>query len=448
MVLFGFLAYPITTGSPDNAAFQKRINAAGAARRLPFPLLRRGSTRGRHTMAFLVLLCLIVAVKVFKKTSPNGKLTVYIGKRDFAQRGELCDPVEGVVVVDGDYLKGRKVFGQVITTFRYGREEDEVMGLHFYRQLFLAHDQIIPERNQVTQVSDLQQRLLRKLGNSAYSFSFNLPGNAPMSVTLQPGPNDRGRPLGVEYELRVYVAEDDQQKSHKRSTVNMAIRKIQYAPLTQKERQPTTVVCKGFILSPGKVELEVVLDKEIYFNDDKINAKILVSNYSKKTVKNIKILVLQNTEVTLVHGHYSKVVASVDSRESCPILPGASFSKVFHLLPLASENRDRRGIALDGLLKETDACLASSTLNHEDAIGIIISYVLRVQLYLGPMSGDLIADVPFKLAKPEPEDVYPKLQEKRIVDRSKLKKQLTREMSANLVFEDFAWHRQISEDGE
>ncbi|KAH7937780.1 hypothetical protein HPB49_015971 [Dermacentor silvarum] len=399
-------------------------------------------------MAFFVLLCLVVAVKVYKKVSPNGKVTVYIGKRDFAQRGDSCDPVEGVVVVDNDYLKGRKVFGQVITTFRYGREEDEVMGLHFYRQLYLAHDQIVPERNQVTQVSDLQQRLLRKLGNSAYSFSFSLPANAPMSVTLQPGPSDRGKPLGVEYELRVYVAEDDQQKAHRRSTVNMAIRKVQYAPLTQSERQPTTVVCKGFTLSPGKVELEVVLDKEIYFHDDKINAHVSVSNYSKKNVRNIKVLVLQNTEVTLVHGHYSKVVASVDSSENCPILPGAAFTKVFHLLPLASENRDRRGIALDGLLKETDACLASSTLNHEDAIGIIISYILRVQLYLGPMAGDLIADVPFKLAKAEPEEVYPKLLEKRIIDRSKFKKQLTREMSTNLVFEDFQWHRQISEDGE
>lgn len=400
------------------------------------------------TMAFFALLFLIVAVKVYKKVSPNGKVTVYIGKRDFAQRGDLCDPVEGVVVVDSDYLKSRKVYGQVITTFRYGREEDEVMGLHFFRQLYLAHDQIVPERNQVSQVSDLQQRLLRKLGTNAYAFCFTLPVNAPMSVTLQPGPSDRGKPLGVEYELRVYVAEDDQQKPHRRSTVSMAIRKLQYAPLTQKERQPTTVVCKGFVLSPGKVELEVVLDKEIYFHDDKINAHVSVSNYSKKNVRNIKILVLQNTEVTLVHGHYSKVVASVESVEGFPILPGAAFSKVFHLLPLASENRDRRGIALDGLLKETDSCLASSTLNHEDAIGIIVSYILRVQLYLGPMSGDLIADVPFKLAKPEPEEVYPKLLEKRIIDRSKLKKQLTREMSTNLVFEDFQWHRQISEDAE
>lgn len=391
---------------------------------------------------------MIVAVKVYKKTAPNGRLTVYVGTRDFAQRGDSCDPVEGIVLVDGDYLKGRKVYGQVITTFRYGREEDEIMGLRFYRQLYLAHDQVVPERNQVAQVTDLQQRLMRKLGSSAYPFCFTLPTNAPMSVTLQPGPNDQGAPLGVEYELRVYVAEDDKQKPHRRSTVSMAIRKIQYAPLTQRERQPTTVVCKGFMLSPGKVELEVVLDKEIYFHDDKINAHVSVSNYSKKSVRNLKILVLQNTEVTLVHGHYSKVVSSVDCRENCPIPPGASFSKEFHLLPLASENRDRRGIALDGMLKETESCLASSTLNHEDAIGIIVSYVLRVQLYLGPMSGDLVADVPFKLAKPEPESVYPKLQEKRVVDRSKLKRQLTREMSTNLIFEDFAWHRQISEDAQ
>lgn len=56
---------------------------------------------------------MVVAVKVFKKTTPNGKLTVYLGKRDFIDHIEYCDPVDGVLVLDEEYLKGRKVFGQV-----------------------------------------------------------------------------------------------------------------------------------------------------------------------------------------------------------------------------------------------------------------------------------------------------------------------------------------------
>ena len=56
---------------------------------------------------------MVASVKVFKKTSPNGKLTVYLGKRDFVDQGTHVDPIEGVVVADPDYLKGRKVFSQV-----------------------------------------------------------------------------------------------------------------------------------------------------------------------------------------------------------------------------------------------------------------------------------------------------------------------------------------------
>ena len=42
----------------------------------------------------------------------------------------------------------------------------------------------------------------------------------------------------------------------------MAIRKIQYAPSTQG-RQPCTVVRKDFMLSPGQLELEITLDKQV-----------------------------------------------------------------------------------------------------------------------------------------------------------------------------------------
>lgn len=76
---------------------------------------------------------------------------------------------------------------------------------------------------------------------------------------------------------------------------------------------------------------------------------------------------------------------------------------MFQLTPLAAQNRDKRGIALDGMLKETDTNLASSTQTaSSDSIGIVISYVLRARLYMGAIGGDLTADVPFKLAAIEP----------------------------------------------
>jgi arrestin-1 len=49
-----------------------------------------------------------------------------------------------VILLDGDYLHDRKVFGHVVCSFRYGREMDEVMGLNFQKDLFLASEQIYP----------------------------------------------------------------------------------------------------------------------------------------------------------------------------------------------------------------------------------------------------------------------------------------------------------------
>lgn len=48
---------------------------------------------------------MVVAVKVFKKTTPNGKVTVYLSKRDFIDHLDHVDPIDGVVVVEDQYLQ-------------------------------------------------------------------------------------------------------------------------------------------------------------------------------------------------------------------------------------------------------------------------------------------------------------------------------------------------------
>lgn len=45
-------------------------------------------------------------------------------------------------MIDPEYLKGRKVYGQIVCSFRYGREEDEVMGLEFQKDLLMASGEI------------------------------------------------------------------------------------------------------------------------------------------------------------------------------------------------------------------------------------------------------------------------------------------------------------------
>lgn len=395
----------------------------------------------------LLFLAYVVAVKVFKKSTPNGKVTVYLGKRDFIDHLDHVDPIDGVVVVDNDYLRGRKIYGQLTTTYRYGREEDEVMGLKFTKEMVLAKEQVVPPREEKPELTPIQERLINKLGPNAFPFTFNFPNAAPCSVTLQPGEDDTGKPLGVEYTVKAYVL-DHEEKPHKRSSVNLTIKKLQHAPLTRSRRLPSSLVCKGFTFSQGKLNLEVTLDREIYYHGEKLAANVIVTNNSRKSVRNIKVYVVQHCEVTMVNAQYSRHVASLETREGCPVTPGAAFTKVFYLVPLAASNKDRFGIALDGYLKDDDVNLASSTLVTEgrapvDAVGIVISYSLRVKLNCGTLGGELVTDVPFKLLHPAPGTVEREkanaLKKSKSIERTRYENSCYADDDEdNIVFEDFA----------
>lgn len=198
---------------------------------------------------------MVASVKVFKKTSPNGKMTVYLGKRDYVDHLDHVDPIEGVLMIDSEYLKQRRVFAQVgqlrcrrrcqevmlpvlnvimiylqvIVTMRYGRKQDEIMGVSFMKELCLLNEQVVPSKNKRAP-SALQDKLLKKLGSNAHSFSLQLPITAPSSILLSDGEQPIGStpsaPIGIEYDFRTFVGENAEDRGHKRSTVSMAIRKV------------------------------------------------------------------------------------------------------------------------------------------------------------------------------------------------------------------------------
>ncbi|KAK7078647.1 Arrestin (or S-antigen), C-terminal domain, partial [Halocaridina rubra] len=370
---------------------------------------------------------MVNAVKVFKKTAPNGKITVYLGRRDFVDNTQTTEPIDGVVLCDNDYLRGRKVYACVTVTYRFGREEDEVMGLHFSKDLQLTCEQIYPS-SENAEPTAVQDRLMKKLGTNAYPFAITIPQSAPASVQLHTGKEESTKPLGVIYEMKVYVAENGEEKPHKRNSVTLAVRKVQYAPVDRTKRQPSTMVSKGFALSSGKINMEVNLDKDLYYHGETITPMININNGSKKTVKNIKCAIVQHVELTMTNNQFTREVASLESKEGCPVTPGSNLQKPFNLVPLASSNKNKYGIVLDGKLKDTDANLASSTVvsegtNPNDATGIIVSYSARVRLNCGALGGELLADLPFKLMHPAPGGVSTKSQGRE---------------GEELVFEDFA----------
>lgn len=348
--------------------------------------------------------------RVFKKGSPNGKITVYLGKRDFVDHVTHVDPIDGVVLVDPEYLKDRKVFGHVLAAFRYGREDLDVLGLTFRKDLYLASAQIYPKLDDEPTkrpLTRLQERLIKKLGANAYPFFFELPPHCPASVTLQPAPGDTGKPCGIDYEMKAYVGESTEDKPHKRNSVRLAIRKVMYAPNKPGE-QPSVEVSKEFMMSPNKLHLECSLDKELYYHGETISVNVHIQNNSNKAVKKIKVSVRQFADICLFStAQYKCCVDEKESEEGFPLGSGSTLSKVYELKPLLSNNKDKWGLALDGQLKHEDTNLASSTLipdpTAKENLGIIVQYKVKVKLYLGPLAGELSAELPFTLMHPKPE---------------------------------------------
>ncbi|XP_065165822.1 beta-arrestin-1-like isoform X4 [Atheta coriaria] len=394
------------------------------------------------------------ATRVFKKSSPNGKITVYLGKRDFVDHISNVDPIDGVVLIDPEYVKDRKVFGHVLAAFRYGREDLDVLGLTFRKDLYLAAEQIYPQDPNATKrpLTRLQERLIKKLGPNAFPFYFELPPHCPASVTLQPAPGDTGKPCGVDYELKAFVGETQDDKPHKRNSVRLAIRKIMYAPSKQGE-QPSVEVSKEFMMSPNKLHLEASLDKELYHHGENIAVNVHIANNSNRTVKKIKVSVRQFADICLFStAQYKCTVAETDSEAGCPVSPGFTMSKVFSVRPLLANNKDKRGLALDGQLKHEDTNLASSTIVADPAqrenLGIIVQYKVKVKLYLGALGGDLVAELPFILMHPKPEEeLLPPLDSSRresremganSADDTNLIQLDTDENNDDIIFEDFA----------
>ncbi|KAA0190497.1 ARRB1 protein [Fasciolopsis buskii] len=130
--------------------------------------------------------------RIFKKSTPNGKLTIYLGKRDFIDHLSHVDPVEGVVLVDPDCVKDRKVFVHLLGAFRYGRDEVDLLGLSYHKDIYLSTKQVYPRTlhlvvdsrtssdgvgndlklSEPSGLTRLQERLMRKLGVNAHPFYF------------------------------------------------------------------------------------------------------------------------------------------------------------------------------------------------------------------------------------------------------------------------------------
>uniref|UniRef100_A0A8C5B9Y1 Arrestin-C n=1 Tax=Gadus morhua TaxID=8049 RepID=A0A8C5B9Y1_GADMO len=315
-----------------------------------------------------------LALKFFKKTSGNGDLTLYLGKRDFVDHVTSVDIVDGVLKVDPANLNGRKVFVYLACAFRYGSEDLDVIGLSCRRDIWVKRVQVFPVIAGGIGKTPMQEALVKKAGEQAHHFSFEMPTNLPCSVALQPGPNDSGKVFPLSHSTPLLSS--SWLCSRFRDTCRLMIRKIQFSPAS------TNAGPKAEITSP--LQLSASLGKENYYHGDPISINVKINNDSSKVVKKIKITVEQNTAVVLYSSdNYVKAVCSEEFGET--INANSTFEKEFTMTPLLANNSEKRGIAVDGRLKDGDTNLASTTLcesGEKEMQGIIISYKVKVSVSL------------------------------------------------------------------
>ncbi|CAF91762.1 unnamed protein product, partial [Tetraodon nigroviridis] len=254
------------------------------------------------------------------------QLTVYLGRRDFVDHVSCVDPVDGIVLVEPEYLKDRKVFVTLNCAFRYGQEDLDVLGLSFRKDLFAKTIEVFPpaEKDQKP-LSQFAEQTVDQAGSKCIPLYLHRP-------------QDSGKACGVDYELQAFCAKSADEKIHHRNSVHLVIRKVQFAPETPG---PQPIACS--FLVPVRQYADICL---------------------------------------FSMAQYKCQVAHLEADDQ--ISPSSTSCHIYTLTPLLRNNREKRGLALDGKLKHEDTNLASSTIIKEGAskemMGILVSYRVKVKL--------------------------------------------------------------------
>nr|DBA21763.1 TPA: hypothetical protein GDO54_018362 [Pyxicephalus adspersus] len=353
-------------------------------------------------------------------------LSIYLSKRDFVDHVEFVEPVDGMILIDPEYQKDKKVFVTLTCAFRYGRDDMELIGLCFRKDLYVQSCQVYPPvPGDKKPLTPLQEKLKAKLGDNAFPFYFTvrkflqgsgeliLNSDSSLFLYLFYRWQQICPACGVDFEVKGFCAENVEEKVSKKNAARLIIRKVQYAPESTGSA-PHAEITRQFMMSDKPLQLEASLNKEIYYHGEPIAVNVKINNSTNKIVKRIKITVEQVTDVVLYSlDKYSKVVCCEEMNDT--VAANSAFSKAYSVTPLLANNTEKRGLALDGKLKHGDTNLASSTNLRpgmdKEVMGILVSYKVRVNLMAsrGGILGDLISsdvsvELPLILMHPKPSE--------------------------------------------
>ncbi|KAK2719684.1 hypothetical protein QYM36_005235, partial [Artemia franciscana] len=251
---------------------------------------------------------------------------------------------DGIAVVPPGACFSRRLFVQVLLHFRYAAEAEEFTKYSFKKTVVLHSEELHPKEElpDGENLNKWQQSVIRRIGSvpGICPFKIELPVGTPPSLQVQQANGVQGEPCGLTYELLSYLGTDASVEPEARSSVRMSFRVLQAPPpsptavlkgLWADEEMPVgppaTCVSRQFLLTPGRVQIEMNLDKPALRSGERLIMSVAISNTTNKTVKKIKCKLLQCSEMSFASGKRRVPIATLTTQEGCPILPGSSLQR-------------------------------------------------------------------------------------------------------------------------
>lgn len=103
------------------------------------------------------------------------------------------------------------------------------------------------------------------------------------------------------------------------------LEQLSLAPTTR----PATLVSRQFLLSPGKMQIEMCLDRAVAYYGENLTMRVQITNNSNRTIRKIKCKLYQVSQLSFAQGERRAPLYAMETTEGCPIPPGASLQKVY-----------------------------------------------------------------------------------------------------------------------
>ncbi|CAH8434308.1 unnamed protein product [Schistosoma turkestanicum] len=226
---------------------------------------------------------------------------------------------------------------------------------------------IFSETLKDTDLSAFQTKLISKYGDLAFPFRITIPASSPSSVAIQPNEDDSRKLYGVSYALTAFAGQKLNCSQPISSTVTIILRKYIAGPkLISRPLYPVAESTRksiNFICCSGELLITASIEKPLYYHDEPVNVTLVLDNSCNLSVRKLQISIVQVTEMYLLtKGTYRSTINEQFCKENLPQAGEQQWKYKTSLDTSLTDTLLKQGVALEGYIKQEKNWLASSTI--------------------------------------------------------------------------------------